>query len=679
MSDRERRGWIADNGNGTFSNPLFYDEFSDPDLIRVGADFYLTGTTMHAMPGLPILHSRDLVNWSHLCYVFDRLDLGPEFRLEDQREIYGQGIWAPCLRYHHGTFYIFSNVNGQTTQLFRATNPAGPWTRTALNCSLHDGSVLFDDDGKVYVIWGYGDIQFAQLNDALTDVVAGTQRMLIPREAGMGEGVHFYKHADTYYITSAWFAGRMRMPCARAATPDGPYEVNLEISADEDFGLAEGARLRRGSYTPPFDIVPPDPVRVGRMSLHQGGIVDTPTGEWWGFSMMDFNSLGRLTCLSPITWQDGWPYFGLSGNLKRTPRIWTKPHTGHTVPPSAPYERHDDFSGLALKPIWQWNHVPDDTRWSLAERPGYLRLHALPAADFWWARNTLTQRAIGPESIATAELDTVGMQPGDIAGLALLNLPYAWLGVRHTAQGLVIEQVDQATGAIAQAPLNASRVWLRAHCNFLTEAATLRYSTEGTTFQPLGAMFRLVFQLKTFQGVRYALFHFSTGGAPGGYADFAGFDVEQPHPYGLMRSIPFGQRITLSTVGDGAGLVVRDGAVEAAPSENPTARSAAARFGVVDRGLGRVALQAEDGFVSVRNVGGPGQVVIRTGEPTDAETFQWTETIYGDLMLLSLATHRHLRVVPGTSRVAADQPGPRSDRTEGSCLHWAVDAAETVR
>ena len=117
------RTWTADNGNGTFTNPLFYDEFSDPDLIRVGDDFYLTGTTMHAMPGLPVLHSQDLVNWELLGYACDRLDFGPEFRLEDGKSIYGQGIWAPSFRYHNGTFYIFTNVNGRKTQLYTATDP----------------------------------------------------------------------------------------------------------------------------------------------------------------------------------------------------------------------------------------------------------------------------------------------------------------------------------------------------------------------------------------------------------------------------------------------------------------------------------------------------------------------------------------------------------------------------
>jgi beta-xylosidase len=644
--------WTADNGNGTFTNPLFYDEFSDPDLIRVRDDFYLTGTTMHTMPGLPILHSKDLVNWELLGYAFDKLDLGPRFRLEDGKEIYGQGIWAPCFRYHNGTYYIFSNVNGEKTQMFRATNPAGPWTRTEMKRSFHDLSVLFDDDGKVYVIWGYQGIHLVQLNDDLTDAMPGTERVIIERSAGMGEGVHFYKINGKYYILSAWFVGRMRMPCAGADKPEGPYEVNLAISTDEDFGLAEGYRLRNRSY--PFDVIPPNTVDGGRMSMHQGGIVQTPTGEWWGFSMMDFNSVGRLTCLSPITWTNGWPYFGLPGNLKRTPRTWVKPNTGHTSPPSVPYQRNDDFSGPKLANVWQWNHVPVDAKWSLSERPGYLRLHSLPATDFWWARNTLTQRSIGPESIPTAELDASGMKPGDVAGLALLNLPYAWIGVRCEANGLTIEQFNQLTGETNSVPLETNRVSLRAHCDFLTEKATLSYSTDGEKFTLLGKEFTMIFQLKTFQGVRYSLFHYNTGGAPGGHADFDRFTVQEPHPRGLMRPIPFGQTITLTPVGGGTALAV----------------GSESRFRVMHRGLGRVALQAESGFISVTSSEGRGEVGLKKGEPGNAETFQWTENVYGDLTLLSLATHRHLRLEPGSGAVFADSPGPKPNRKDGSCFVW---------
>lgn len=645
--------WSADNGNGTYSNPLFYDEFSDPDLIRVGRDYYLTGTTMHAMPGLPILHSRDLVNWSFLGYAFQRLDLGPAFRLEDGKQIYGQGIWAPSLRYHNGTFHIFTNINGRGTQLFRATNPRGPWTRTEMKRSFHDLSVLFDDDGKTYVVWGYRDLHFAELDSSLTDIVPGTERVLFDTNAGMGEGAHFYKIRGKYYIVSAWYAGRMRMPCARADRPDGPYEVNAAISADEDFGMTKGYRLRSDT-TMRFQLWPPDPMARGQLSLHQGGIVDTPAGEWWGFSMMDDNSVGRLTALSPVTWQEGWPFFGLRGNLGRTPRIWVKPNTGTVSPVTAPYARNDDFSGPSLANVWQWNHVPDDSRWSLSERRGFLRLHSLPAPDLWWARNTLTQRAVGPRSSPATILETTGMRVGDIAGLALLTRPYAWIGVHKDSTGLFLDQFDQTTGRSTRRRLDASRVWLRAECDFLTEKATFSVSVDGTHFTPFGDSLTLVFQLKTFQGVRYSLFHYNDSGTPGGFADFDEMTVREPNPRGLTRAIPMGRRISLATAVSARSLVV----------------GTTTLFEIVDRGRGRVALRAPGGLLSVANDSAKSVAIVKRATPSDAETFQWIETPYGDVALLSLTTHRYVRVEAATGRVFADHPGPEPGRDDGSQFRW---------
>lgn len=643
--------WTADNGNGTFTNPLFYEEFSDPDLIRVGDDFYLTGTTMHAMPGLPILHSKDLVNWKLFGYACDRLDLGPAFRLEEGRDIYGQGIWAPSFRHHDGTFHIFTNVNGRKTQHFTATNPAGPWTRTEMKVSLHDLSVLFDDDGQAWVVWGYQNMQLARLNDELTDIISGTQRTLFAKDAGMGEGAHFYKIDGTYYITSACYEGAMRMACARAKNLNGPWEVEKAISADEDWGLAEGNRMW-DTKSRPFKVIPGNPASRGHMSLHQGGLVQTQTGEWWGFSMMDYNSLGRVTGLSPVTWQDGWPYFGLPGNLKRSPRTWLKPNTGHQETPSAPYERDDDFSGPKLANVWQWNHVPDDAQWSLTERPGYLRLHVLPASDFWRARNTLTQRAIGPRSTPTVELDARGLQPGDVAGLALLNLPYAWLGVRREAAGLVLEQFDQLTDKTERMPLDAPHVWLRAQCDFLTEIATFSYSTDGAIFRPIGGPFTMIFQLKTFQGVRYSLFAFNPANRSGGVADFDRFTVDEPNPHGLMRPIPVGRKIRLTVRGTDRALSVKDGVLVSVPTAQ------AAPFTVIDRAVGRVALRTADGSLATA-----------PGAGTD---FQWIENVYGDLVLLALKTQRELRVDPDTGALSADHPGPSPDRRDGSCFEWVL-------
>jgi beta-xylosidase len=626
------QSWKADNGNGTFTNPLFFDEFSDPDLIRVGSDFYLTGTTMHSMPGLPVLHSRDLVNWTFLTYALDRLDLGPSFRLEDGKNEYGRGIWAPCLRYHKGTFYIFSNVNGQTTQMFRATNPRGPWTRTAMKRSLHDLSVLFDDDGKTWVVWGYRGIRIAQLTDDLTGTLPGTERELIAPDAGMGEGLHIYKINGKYILTSAWFIGEMRMPVARADRLEGPWEVNQNVSRGEDFGLAVSYRVT--SRQPPFKINPPDNSQVGRNAIHQGGIVDTPTGEWWGFSMMDANSVGRLTALSPVTWTDGWPYFGLPGNLGRTPRTWVKPNTGVRGRPHAPYRRSDDFSNKQLQPVWQWSHVPVDSKWSLAERPGFLRLHALPAADLWHASNTLTQRAIGPRSTVTAIIETGALKPADVAGLALFNRPYAWLAVESG----VLKQFDEFTGQIAQAELKSTRVWLRAECDFLRDTASFRYSTDGRTYANIGQPVTMAYGLITFQGVRYSLFAYNTGDG-GGFADFDSIDVKEER----SRPIPYGKKIQLTSASK-----LQFGDVDT--------------FTVVDQGLGRVALRTASGFVSVdRNRA----VSVRKGAPGQSETFQWIETFTGEVTLMSLSSNLFLRVDPVDGRILADSPGPRPDGRDG--------------
>lgn len=656
--------WTADNGNGTYSNPLFFDEFSDPDLIRVGTEFYLTGTTMHSMPGLPVLRSRDLVNWEFVAYAMERLDLGPAFRLEEGKNVYGQGIWAPCFRYHRGTFYIFSNVNGQTTQLFRATRPEGPWTWTAMKRNLHDLSVLFDDDGKAWVVWGYRGIRLAQLNEELTDIVPGTEREIIPAAAGMGEGLHLYKIRGKYFLTSAWFLGEMRMPTARADRLEGPWEVNQDISRGEDFGLAPGARLGRvpRGGKAPYPVIPGDATQKGRLAIHQGGIVDTPTGEWWGFSMMDANSVGRLTALSPVTWKDGWPYFGLEGNLGRSPRTWVKPDTGTFERAHAPYRRSDDFAGERLQPVWQWNHVPVDGKWSLAERRGYLRLHALGAASLWDARNTLTQRAMGPRSTVTAVLDAAGLKAGDAAGLALFNRPYAWVGVERGSAGLELVQFDEQTGRRTAVPFPGGRVWLRAECDFLKETAQFSASKDGRRFEKIGEPFAMVYQLTTFQGVRYSLFAYHAGGDEGGWADFDGVEVKEPNPGGLTRRIPYRQRIELSVAGTGLRLKAGEAGAALTAGEGE-----ATAFRVEDFEQGRVSLWVGENVVWVDP---KGQLRLLRGTAGREARFQWVETFTGELTLLSLETNRYVRVDAETGQVMADSAGPRPDGKDGVRLEW---------
>lgn len=668
--------WVADNGDGSYTNPLFYDEFSDPDLIRVGDDYYLTGTTMHSMPGLPVLHSRDLVNWELKSYALNELNLGPAFRLEDGQTIYGQGIWAPSFRYHNGTFHIFANVNGQTTQHFTATDPAGPWEHRAMKRSLHDLSVLFEEDGRAFVVWGYREIRLAQLNDALDNIVPGTERIVIPADAGFGEGAHFYKFKGRYYITCSNYDPIGYMACARADRIEGPYEITT-ISAEETFGVGNGWRLEGMGWGEfgAFNLQPPQPHQMGAIPLHQGGIVDTPAGEWWAVSMTDQNSLGRLTALSPITWQDGWPYFGLPGNLLRTPRTWTKPTTSESSPIRAPYQRNDTFDGPDLANVWQWNHVPVPEAWSLTARPGFLRLQSLPATDFWFARNTLTQRAVGPESVATVIVDPAGLQPGDHGGLALVNYPYATLGISRDGDGhLTVVRRDQNRDDPVRLslPADTPHIWLRAHCNFDTEQAVLSTSTDGEAFTPVGEPFTTVFQLQTFQGVRYGLFNYHTAGQTGGHLDFESFTLDEPR---AKRSIPFGREITLTSRAEDAVLGVWRGRLRLYPADAPEAQSDVARFRVIDRGQGRVALQSvsTSGYVTVTGLGGPADVKVLPRLDETGAVFQWNHMMQGDVLLMSLVTNRYLTASSHVGGLAsADSPGADPDRRGGATFFYNV-------
>ena len=230
------QNWTADNGNGTYSNPLFYEEFEDPDVIRVGEDYYLAGTTMHMNPAVQLMHSKDLVNWELVGYCMDRLDLGPAFRLEGG-DVYGRGIWAPCLRFHQGMFYVFSNVNGVGLQVFRSPSIRGPWERNQLP-GRHDLSVLFDDDGKVYIISGGGSpYPIEELTPDLRAFVPGVRHQLVGR---MGEGHHLYKINGKYVDVSAIPGGPVDQMVAIADSIAGPWKIERMVQG-ESLGVTAAA------------------------------------------------------------------------------------------------------------------------------------------------------------------------------------------------------------------------------------------------------------------------------------------------------------------------------------------------------------------------------------------------------------------------------------------------------
>jgi xylan 1,4-beta-xylosidase len=652
------KAWTADNGNGTYSNPLFYEEFEDPDVIRVGEDYYLAGTTMHMNPGAIVMHSKDLVNWELAGYCIDKLDWGPAYRLQDGN-IYGKGIWAPCIRHHDGVFYVFCNVNNAGLQIFRSKSAKGPWQHNHIQ-GFHDLSVLFDDDGKIYLVSGNRNpYTIVELNKDLTGVVQGARHQM--NAPGMGEGHHLYKIKGKYYDISAIPGANTDQMIARADSIDGPWTVERMIQS-ESLGVPSQAPLLPNRGTNPND---------RGLTLHQGGMVDTPSGEWWSIIMQDHGSIGRMVALVPITWDNGFPIMGLPGNLRKAPNTWVKPNTGVNQDPKPAFFHDDNFDNGKLNPIWQWNHVPDDTKWSVTEKPGVLRLHSLPANDFYSARNSICQRPPGPESIMTVELDASGMAAGDAAGLALLSSPYAWIGLVKSADDLTLNNYDKTYLWTVNGVKPPTHIWLRVACNFDTDQAVFSWSANGREFTPLGNPIRMTFQLTTFQGVRPSLFNYNTSGQPGGYADFDNFTVDAPRVAGVEREIPIGKMITLASGADGSFLAAdtQNNILINLPAGSATGKNV--QFQVVDLGLGRVALKAGNGkFVSTGNQG----VILKElsgATPGDAESFQWVNLMRGDTMLMSLTNHRYLATGPNNpGAVTASATGPRPDRKDGACFKW---------
>ena len=693
--------WTADNGNGTFTNPLFYDEFSDPDIVRVGDDYYLAGTTMHAVPGLVILHSKDLVNWENISYCFDRFDFNDDaFSLKNHKEIYGQGVWAPAIRYANGQFYVFTNINGKGLQCYTSKDIRGPWKHHNMQGRIYDLSVLFDDDGKIYAIHGYGEVKCTELKPDMSGPKEETERVIIPEGNAVGEGHHMYKINGMYYLISTDYKPNGRTLCSRSKSIWGPYET-ITITADETFGyhaapltqVPRGVKYRIGEDGTPFGIPSVDKDATACTNIHQGGIVEDQSGQWWALLMMDFHSIGRTVTLAPITWKDGWPMLGLEGNLGRAPRTWLKPQIEvkgkeqevRDFQPHAPYDRSDNFNYTltshhspltSLKPIWQWNHNPDDTKWSL--KKGRLRLQSMPAEQLMWARNTLTQRVIGPTSIATVELYTKGMKDGDVAGLGNINVPCSWIGVTKDDSRLHLccfEQAvnDTVTLGIAATDGTIKKVWLRMVGDYDHDQAHYEYSLNGEDYHQIGREMPLSYQLITFQGSRHALFAFNHKGKQGGYAEFDNFTVVEPKA-DRSGNIPYGKSFRIINLATGRPAIALEHGLlhDASLSSHLSPLTAKqTRFRIIDKGQGQVILQCEDGrYVFCAGYGLAGDVRLTT-DISKAEVFMWQDYLDHEFMLMSMRTHRYVGKSPTTgSPYSMDFTGADPARRNGAVFRW---------
>ena len=668
------QSWTADNGNGTFTNPLFYDEFSDPDILRVGDDYYLVGTTMHTVPGLVILHSKDLVNWENVSYCFDRFDFSDDaFSLKNHQEIYGQGVWAPAIRYANGQFYVFTNINGKGLQCYTSKDIRGPWQHHNMQGNIYDLSVLFDDDGKIYAIHKYGEVHCTELKPDMSGPVEGTDRVIIPEGSAVGEGHHIYKINGMYYIISTDYKPNGRTLCSRAKSIWGPYET-VTITADETFGYHQAPitqvprdeQYRIGHDGTRFGIPEVDQDATACTNIHQGGIVEDQNGQWWALLMMDFHSIGRTVTLAPITWKDGWPMIGLEGNLGRAPRTWLKPAVNTDVKPHAPYERSEDFNGKTLARIWQWNHNPDDSKWSL--KNGRLRLQAMPAEQLMWARNSLTQRVIGPMSVTTVELYTQGMKDGDVAGLGNINVPCSWIGIVKEGSHTILRCFEQATNDTIDTSFTANKIFLRMVGDYDHDRAHYEYSLDGIHYQQIGRGMPLSYQLITFQGSRHALFAFNHKGLKGGYAEFDNFIVEEPQA-DRSTNIPLGKTVRIINLAtDMPMAALSHGLLYDTESSDTSLQT---RFRVIDKGRGQVILQCEDGrYVFCSGYGIAGDVRL-TKDEMKAEVFMWQDYLNHEFMLMSMRTHKYIGKSPTTgSPYSMDFPGADPARRNGAVFRW---------
>ena len=511
-------------------NPMLWADVPDPDVIRVGDTYYLVSTTMHLMPGAPIMTSKDLKNWETVGYIFDRLTDSPKYDLLNGT-VYGRGQWATSLKYHNGKFYALLAPNERgamgDTYIFSAEKAEGPWTIVSRMRHFHDCSLFFDDDGRVYVIYGTGEMM--ELKPDLSDVIEGTHQQLFQREEdekGILEGSRMIKHNGKYYllmISHVYAPGKHRREvCYRADNIHGPYEK--QVILESEFG--------------------------GFSYEAQGTIVDTPDGDWMGIIFQDRGGVGRVLTVMPCRWVNGWPMLGdENGKVPETVRPLVNGQ------PATAIVKSDDFSSDKLGLHWQWNHNPIDEAWSLKERPGFLRLKTnRVVSNLYLAPNTLTQRMEGPTCSGTIAIDISKMKDGDCAGLAAFNSDTGALVIKKKGKNLVLEMVEMSVTltdldkevtnveekVIESIPLNAqlstlnAQLFLRIDADFRPvnghgrDAANFYYSIDGSQWTQIGTKdYRLNFDWRRFfMGSKFGIFCYATK-KKGGYVDIEAFNYSR--------------------------------------------------------------------------------------------------------------------------------------------------------
>ena len=504
---------LAKKKPGKATNPIIYADVPDMSMVRVGDTYYMSSTTMHMSPGVPIMKSKDLVNWQIINYAYDTLANVEAMNLVNGKSTYGKGSWASCIRYHKGTFYVstFAQTTNKTYIYTTKNSEKGPWKQHSFTPSYHDNTIFIDDDDHVYMIYGAGKLHILELKDDLSGIKEGTDHVLIENASAPAgdnimlgaEGSQLFKANGKYYLFNiTWPRGGMRtVVIHRADQITGPWEGRMAL---QDQGVA------------------------------QGGMIDTPDGRWFAYLFQDHGAVGRIPFLVPIKWEDRWPVIGVEGKVPETLDLPAGKGLIPGIVSSDEFNR--DKGGPSLPLVWQWNHNPDNSLWSVTDREGYLRLKTGRIDSlFLKSRNTLTQRTFGPECTGTTFVDVSNMKEGDYAGLCAFQRKFGQVGVKmfngQKYLFMISNKTDKPT-ELQSIPLSQNMVYLKIECNFKDriDEAYFFYSLDGKSWTVIGSPLKMEYTLmEHFMGYRFGLFCYATK-ATGGFADFDYFHISSPQP-----------------------------------------------------------------------------------------------------------------------------------------------------
>ena len=531
MAQYRSEVWVSDEGNGMYRNPILHADYSDPDVCVVGEDYFLTASSFNCTPGLPILHSKDLVNWKIVNYALKKVE--PVEYYNEAR--HGKGVWAPSIRFHEGMYYIYWGDPDFGIFMVKTRDPYGEWDKPVLvkaGKGMIDPCPLWDDDGRVYLAhaWAGSRAKFnsvltvCELNKEGTKVISDPV-LVFDGNDGVNhtiEGAKFYKRNGFYYlfapaggVVSGW------QLVMRSKNVYGPYEPRIV--------MAQGKT----------DINGP----------HQGGWVDTPAGESWFLHFQDKGAYGRVLHLNPMKWVNDWPVIGVDrdGDGCGDPvSRYRKPKTDNAYPIETPVES-DEFDTRKLGLQWEWHANYQDV-FGFTTNMGYVRIYGHELSphfkNFWEVPNLLMQKFPAEEFTATAKLKVSAKDDGQLSGLIIMGWDYSWIGVEKQEEKFLLKQAvckDAEQGNLEQvstlAVLEPSRkfeaglfpnyereIYIRVHVD---KGAYCRfsYSLDGKKFTEAGTLFKA--RQGKWIGAKVGMFSVTPHGKERGWVDVDWFHVEK--------------------------------------------------------------------------------------------------------------------------------------------------------